>query len=62
MKDKYKRYEGWCDGCDCAIVASGTKCKYCGARNEGTKIKKKEAVRKIIKELEKEDIDGEFNR
>ena len=44
MKDKYKKGHGWCDCCDANIVSYGAKCKRCGSRNYGHKIKKKGTI------------------
>ena len=40
MKGKYKRKLIWCSHCDANIVEVGTKCKHCGHREIGLKVKK----------------------
>lgn len=32
MKRRPKRGQGWCGGCDAAIVGDGQKCPVCGNR------------------------------
>ena len=40
MKGKYKRVKFWCPNCNKSLVAGGSKCKVCGKRTIGKKIKK----------------------
>jgi len=50
MKGIFKRYKGYCGSCDKDIAENGKKCDYCGVRSEGVKIKKKTAMRDILRE------------
>jgi hypothetical protein len=50
MKGKYKNVSVWCPSCDKDFVAIGTKCKECGTRVVGSKIKQPTS-NQILKEL-----------
>lgn len=43
MKGIWKRAKAWCPSCDAQLVAIGTKCKNCGKRLIGSKLKKEQA-------------------
>ena len=50
MKGKYKREKHWCTTCDKDIAEGGKKCKTCGKREYGRKMKKP-STKQILNDL-----------
>jgi predicted amidophosphoribosyltransferase len=51
-KKGFKRYKGWCDGCDRNIVSKGAVCEVCGRKSHPEKIQRP-TKKDILKELDK---------